>query len=489
MALSATVAIDVRKGASDNNGGFWNTASSGTDYSQNTAEHVFVDGATITAVVQATTTDLLVVGYTVAAGDVGNGYQVTGGTATAGFYEIISVNTGTNTWTMDRAVGTATQTTIGRMGGSLLTLGKAGSVPRVAGNIIYVMYNATAFVTTSTTADVSNGRLACAVGTTAAPCWVIGYEAVHGDTPTTRPTLQWGVNAANAGIFTTSSAAVLNLRNLIIDANQANFTGTRGINNASTGSVFYFNCKILNPSVSAMLISAASNVHLINCEVTACVTTTAINITSTPNLYLFGCNIHDNTVDGISSNQAGGSVTAFRCIFDTNKSTTTKSHIVFTSTCRAYLMECVLYNSGSFGVDLQADIFSQFVDCLFESNGGYGVNCAAAGVYDGVFMMGCGFYNNTSGKYDTAKILTTQVFNEVVNTTGTFFTDAANADFTLNNTALQGALARGTGWPATLPGATGTNYSDIGSYQHQDSGTGGGGGPLIVDGVSSLILT
>ena len=72
MALSATVVWEVRgvTGADTNGGGF-NSAAAGTDYSQQAAPQVVIDGATITATVHTTTTQLNIVGYTVAAADVG----------------------------------------------------------------------------------------------------------------------------------------------------------------------------------------------------------------------------------------------------------------------------------------------------------------------------------------------------------------------------------------------------------------------------------
>ena len=51
------------------------------------------------------------------------------------------------------------------------------------------------------------------------------------------------------------------------------------------------------------------------------------------------------------------------------------------------------------------------------------------------------------------------------------FTNAAGGDYSLNNTAGQGAACRSVGFSGTAP--FGTGYNDIGPLRHQDP-TGGG---------------
>ena len=136
MALASALVWEVRTSGADTNGGGFKTGASGTDRSQQ-------DGAfatlSVLSTVHTTTTQINVslVDYTVVAGDVGNVLQVTGGSATAGFYEITAVDVPNNRWTMDRSVGTAAQTVIGVMGGALATLTILIDVS-VANNWIYV---------------------------------------------------------------------------------------------------------------------------------------------------------------------------------------------------------------------------------------------------------------------------------------------------------------------------------------------------------------
>jgi len=469
MAFSATVDIELRTGGNDLNGGGFNTASGGTDRSQQDAAQVFIDGATITGVVQATTTDILLAGYTVLAGDVGNVLQVTGGTATAGFYQIVSVNTGTNTWTMDRAVGTAAQTVVGRMGGGLATLGKAGSVPIVAGNRIWVKYHATnVYTATSTTNNVANGRITIAVGTTVLPVLLRGYDVTHGDNTGNRPTLRWGVNAASTAMITFSNVGNY-FENFIFDGNRANFTSTRGIS-LGNGQQAILNVKFMG--FSALCISASGSTsqnNVVGCEFTDSITSASVSISSTAAIAFYGCLFHDNQSSCISSSSTAV-ISVTRCEFDTN--TTAGNAIVLTSTSKLNCQECVFYNMFSSAIDLQNSAGeAQFINCIFETNGAYGVGTSAAGVYGSVRMQNCAFYNNTTAKYDTAKILAQNVQGEIAQSAGSFFTNAGSMDFTPNNTAGQGALLRATAYPTVYPGGT-NNYQDISAQQSQASAAG-----------------
>ena len=81
-----------------------------------TAPYQTIDGVTVTAIVQATTTTILIAGYSVLANDIGNLIKITGGTGLAGTYQITAVNTGTNIYTLDKSAGTVGQTLTGKSG-------------------------------------------------------------------------------------------------------------------------------------------------------------------------------------------------------------------------------------------------------------------------------------------------------------------------------------------------------------------------------------
>ena len=80
------------------------------------------------------------------------------------------------------------------------------------------------------------------------------------------------------------------------------------------------------------------------------------------------------------------------------------------------------------------------------------------------FASGNAFYGNTTVRVNFSYGLASDV---------TLSGDPLNApgsnDFTLNNTAGEGALCRAAGFPGALLSG-GTGYLDIGALQHQDSG-------------------
>ena len=106
MAISSAIVLEIRTGGSDNNGGGFVTGASGTDYSQQDSSQATL---TTASTVNSTTTiiDVDSGDYTCSDNDVGNLLQITGGTATAGFYEI-TARSGQQ-WTLDRSAGTSGQ--------------------------------------------------------------------------------------------------------------------------------------------------------------------------------------------------------------------------------------------------------------------------------------------------------------------------------------------------------------------------------------------
>src|SRR6202041_1034152 len=98
MALTAYCVWEVRPGSGSdtNGGGFDNSVTSpGTDYSQQNSAQVTLNGTTVTAHAAGVTSTIILTGYTVATGDVGNVVPISGGTGfTAGWYTIVSGRVG-----------------------------------------------------------------------------------------------------------------------------------------------------------------------------------------------------------------------------------------------------------------------------------------------------------------------------------------------------------------------------------------------------------
>jgi hypothetical protein len=125
--------FEVQVGGDDSNGGGFRQGASGTDYSQQTSPQATlttnsvinssVNRSTGNSSITASVIDVDTGDYTVSAADIGNVLQISGGTATAGWYEIVAVDVAANQWTLNRSAGSVADTLSGKMGGCLGTLG------------------------------------------------------------------------------------------------------------------------------------------------------------------------------------------------------------------------------------------------------------------------------------------------------------------------------------------------------------------------------
>ena len=145
------------------------------------------------------------------------------------------------------------------------------------------------------------------------------------------------------------------------------------------------------------------------------------------------------------------------------------------------MVGCATYNSttGS-GVrldDTAGGYQPAIVNCVFEGNNQYGIESDV--LYAG-YENWNGFYNNAQG--NRLNVLTSGP-DDVEQSAGSFFTNAAGGDFSLNDTAGRGALLRNAGFPGTLIDGVNIGYADIGALRHEDP-AGGGGGLLVHPGMS-----
>lgn len=446
MALNAACVFEVRTTGSDNNGGGFRTGASGTDRSQQAAAHATL---TTASTVHTTTTQINVaVGdYTVTTGDVGNLVQVTGGTATAGFYEITAVDTGNNRWTVDRSVGTAGQTVAGAMGGALASLGKAGSAPLVTGNKVWI--KAGTYTISSATTNVANGCFSTTLG-----ILIEGYNSTRGDLGT-KPLLQASgissftlINIASnlahqvtnvkldGASLTTGRAISLRHRGYRLEA--VNFTNGAYTSNVSTA--LYFEC--VGSGCSSQPVFEDCHCHT--------------------------CIAYDNTISGFAGVSSGVYI---NCISESNSGASSDGFRASGATsANGHMVNCVAYNNGRDGFRLEAARGGMLINCIAEDNAGWGFN----GVnIDVISLINCAGYSNTSGEHTFGTGNHNNNYNFVTGS-GSFFTNAASQDFSLNNTSGAGASARAAGAPGAFPVIGTTGYLDIGAVQHQDGGGGGG---------------
>lgn len=207
------------------------------------------------------------------------------------------------------------------------------------------------------------------------------------------------------------------------------------LHDMSSGSGIAFNSGRLFLSIEGCVIENCSGAGILASGVTP------LNHVAVLNCIITGCNIGiENTTAGLDALTVRG---------------------------------CSIYGCTSHGISFggysdQIGAVRTIANCLFVSNGGYGVS---GGASSGNFLDYCGFYGNTSGEISSTAEW--QGLSNNVTLTGDPFTDAANGDFSPNNTAGAGAACRAAGWPGAFPGGLTTGYRDIGAAQHQDSGGGG----------------
>ena len=237
MALPATGVYEIRATATANNvnGGGFNSARGGTDYTlQDAAQYTATDLTQVSS--NSVTCTSATAGFT--ADMVGNYIHITAGTSfTVGWYEIVVVNSSTSI-DLDRdptASGTGSSGTF-YVGGALSmnsTLDDDVFETAVAGNIFYVR-GAAGTVTIGETVTIAAG------GGSQNPIKIIGYNSTRGDNPTgsTRPTLAFGANGATLGsnwemyylIYTGTAASLITLQS------NSKFIWCKGVNASTTAN-------------------------------------------------------------------------------------------------------------------------------------------------------------------------------------------------------------------------------------------------------------
>jgi len=426
MALASTITWEVRTTGSDTNGGGFKPGASGTDWTQQAAaQYSVTDGVT------AGTTTITSATANFGTDVVGNVIYVQGGTGsiTAGWYEITARGS-TTSITVDRSTGLTAGTGVTlKIGGALASVGGAKAAGTTTGHIVYVK-SGTYSISTATI-NVSGGAVSDTLQYT-----MCGYDTTRTLTNTdTRPVLQYNASTVT-GI--TSRGLFINLE---LDGNSQTAAKADGGSGA-----MYYRCLYRNMSTAS-----GSGVHL------WCIATS--NSAATLVGQISYCEAYSNTSTPISSPQV------IHTISYNNTGASTDGFDLSTVSTNAY--HCHSYGNGRHGFHFPAARGAGISNCHAENNSGYGFNLTT----NAAALIHCSAYNNTSGTYPT---LLQTVLNKgfITVTDGSVYANAAGSDFSLNATALRGALLRAAGFPTTSPTGNSANYSDIGAFQHQDSGGG-----------------
>lgn len=430
-AIGATTAWQVQTDGSDTNGGGY--SSGGTDYSQQAAAQVSVTDAVANG---TTTVTSATASFTSAM--VGNVCYVQGGTGsiTAGWYQVASY-TNSTTIVLDRSTGLSAGTGVTlNLGGAFASIGRVGAVA-VASNTGYVKSGS--YSITSASTGVSGG---CFSNSTAMK--LEGFGSARGDLGTP-PVL----TASGISTFVAITPSAINgaIRNITIDG--ASLTSSRGVNQtAGCYLVWAKNC------TNNGFYGATEHAPLLRCRASGCTTGGDGAITIRRGSAI-GCESYSNSQGGFQDTTSPGCLSF--CLAWSNSGASVDGFGFDNGQCVA--VNCVAYGNGRHGYFLQASGYC-VINCIAEGNGGYGLNVTQLGT---VYRFAA--YNNTSG----ATTGTAWTIDSVIAGSGSFFTNAASGDFSLNNTAGAGALLRATGFPGVLPGGTTTGYIDIGAAQHQES--------------------
>lgn len=449
MALAAAAVWEVRPTGSDSNAGGFRAGASGTDRSQQNSAQATL---TTASVVHTTTTQINVApgDFTVSAADVGNILRVTGGTATAGFYEITVADVANNRWTLDRAVGTAGQTVVGVMGGALASPGQAAGA-LVTGNTVHV--KAGTYSIGSGAQNTAGNR----VNLTAIAKWY-GYQTTRGDGGT-RPVLDAG--AASITLFTQGGTGSV-VENLEFSNSGALASVVGPVFSGALMSVR--KVKVSGMTGTGMEFSG-NNSRGEGCEATGCAGSGGVYLTGPA--HLTRCVSRSHSGRGIYAN-ASGLVVLSHC----QVSACASPGIASSSAAALVAEHCVSRgNTGGSGQGFNLGSRGSLFNCLAVANAHTGFVSAAAG--NNTLLAHCAGYNNGGAGNHDANWDSNEAF---ITLTADPFTNPAGLDFSLNDDAGGGALLKQTGFPQSFPGLNGSSYPDVGAYQSQGGASSSGSG-------------
>lgn len=449
MALSANTVFEVRTTGNDTNGGGWVTGTSGTDWSQqDAAQYAVTDGVT------AGTTTITSATANFGTDVVGNVMYVAGGTGAvvATWYQIIS-RTNATTVVVDRSTGLTAGT------GVTLNIGGAFASPGVLSNANLLgasvasqrVWIKSGTYTLTTATDGPSGPLLISGFDTGVT--LEGYQTTRGDRAA-RPLIHAGsVTGISNHVIRFGGQRCGNVINMEYDAN--NGTGNTG---GFGSALLFYRCVVRNVSVTnGVGFTAASALRCasINCN----------NGYATSVCYY--C-IADGCVNGWGQASSGAFNIAMNCT-GTGFAMQSSRH----SNSIAY--SCLNGFNQAAGAAAGAPIC---VNNIAYGCTQYGYRTDATRA---LITINCAGGSNTSGNS-----LNTLDDNLIVLTADPF-TNAAADDFSTNTTAGGGALLRAAGinWGDGFT-YNQTNYQDVGVFQHQDTGGGGGTGISRARGASGF---
>ena len=459
-------------------GGCFVSTGTGTDYSQQnaaqySASDLVVSGTSVTSA-----------SHSFVAADVGNCIHITAGSGlTAGFYEIVSVLTGTAT--LDRSAGTGSAGTY-YVGGALATPAQANA-NATASNTIWVKATGPYTVTSAMTVSLSSGPVTSV--TPGTPLSFIGYTSTRGDNgQVTWTTAQNTTNLVDfsGGNSGTGANNVL-FQNFIF----TNTASTKGYGLIARTAGNAFSIYTYNDSFSGFVDAINGNLaggffciqglYVVNTRITASSSYGIVNSCTTIIKYSkIDANGSDGATWATGSPYAQSSFWQVdHSIFYDNANNGINNTLTNTggNTQPGLTVDfCDFSTNGLNGIALGSviDPTALISNSIFDANGGYGVS-VATGVATPPFLgPGNAFYNNTSGQVN--QITQLAGTSRITLTASPYVSVGTN--FALNSTAGGGAALYSAGFPGVMPGGTG--YAAVGALQPAASSGGGQHGYPIV---------
>lgn len=305
-----------------------------------------------------------------------------------------------------------------------------------------------------------------------------GFTTAYGDGG--RATIDGGTAGASYALLTLT-ALNCELIHLIFANNGA--TGATAAFTCSGQENLFHRCVFRDMRGSGLSISAANNV-VSECEFYGCNIGNAASgsgFQNTSSGVCKRCIFHDNAGTNTSGVFSTGNCMFVDCIFDTNGQYGLNS----TSTTITMVGNCDFYNNVGDG--LRLNIASSAVvhieSCNFVKNGGYGINFPGAGIEFGRIAncgYGAGTQANTSGA--TNGVTTVEEVGAITYASDvTPWVDPANGDFRVNLAAAINA-GRGAFTQTAASYAGAVSYPDVGSNQHLEAA--GAAGMLYIPGMA-----
>lgn len=421
MALPATTVWECRTDGSATNGGGFNSARGGTDYSQQAAAQVDENSTVDSPGTTTLTCDRRV--FTSAM--VGNLMYLTGGGATTGWYEVVTY-VDVNTVTLDRTPGAMTSGN-GKLGGAVDSPQTIQAVV-VAGNTVWV--KAGTYTLTSALTPGNDGSRTL-------PIHWNDYTTVRGDA--TAPVATLDINGVDDHVYYSAKKWHL--------WHGFTFTGNPtqwkyGIRTEFDGQAnMFFRSRVTNVGVYGMLLGGYG------CSAIGCEIDNWGNKTSCDGIVLYqyytsaiGCNIHSPASGryGIAITYSGSAS------IDNIVSGCSVGVDIYAAgdTATVPIVRNILYGN-TIGLNMRrtTTINTALVfNTLFVNNSSNGIASDATGLGH-CFLTGCAFQGN-GAKWDGNVTVTELV--DSLDLTDDPFVKASVGDFRLNRTAR--ALL-GAGWP------------------------------------------